>query len=119
MQSFVVSGAPAVRHVFSILIFRASNSISKVEQIMDVHVMHGLKKMSVEDFSHLLSTLEEGIGGSGLRADRRERLIHLGQVMLHDAPQGRFAPRSKVSILPTIHHNRHAQGHSALCDAML
>lgn len=57
---------------------------------MDIHFARALKQMSVEDFSHLLEVLDEGIRGSGLRVGHRECLIHLGQVMLHDAPQGRL-----------------------------
>ncbi|KIK97656.1 hypothetical protein PAXRUDRAFT_135830 [Paxillus rubicundulus Ve08.2h10] len=45
-------------------------------------------KLSVDDFSHLLDTVAEGIGGSGLQACQRERLIHLSMVLLHDAPRG-------------------------------
>jgi hypothetical protein len=116
MPSTVATEVLIVRHS-SIFLSRVSNSVSKVEHIMDVHVTQASKKMAVPDFSHLLDILEEGIGGSGLRASHRERLIHLGQVMLHDAPQGRPSPINKVLILPTNVH-RHAKGHSALCDAM-
>ncbi|KAF8446258.1 Urb2/Npa2 family-domain-containing protein [Boletus edulis BED1] len=63
---------------------------SDIEHIMDVHVTQASKKMSVEDFSYLVDVVEEGIGGGGLRVGHRERLIHLGQVMLHGAPQGTF-----------------------------
>ncbi|KAF9243805.1 Urb2/Npa2 family-domain-containing protein [Melanogaster broomeanus] len=61
---------------------------SEVERILDSRVSQASKKLSVEDFSHLLDTLAEGIGGSDLQACQRERLIHLSMVLLHDAPQG-------------------------------
>ena len=95
MPSTVATGVLIVRHLSSIFLFRVSNSISTVEHIMDAHVTQASKKMSVEDFSHLLGVLEEGIGGSGLRMGHRERLIHLGQVMLHDTPQGKLASINK------------------------
>lgn len=85
---------------------------------MDVHITQSSKKLSVQDFSHLLDLLAEGIGGSGLRVGQRERLIRLGKVVLRDAPQGIFDPINKVFKLPTNVH-RHAKGHSDLCDAML
>ena len=100
------------------LLSRVANSISKAEHIMDAHVTQASKKMSVEDFSHLVDFLGAGIGGSGLRVGHRERLIHLGQVMLHDAPQGRLLPINKVFDFPTYVY-RHAKGHSGICDAML
>lgn len=58
---------------------------------MDAHVTQATKKMAIEDFSYLLDVLGEGIGGNGLQMSHHERLIHLCQVMLHDAPQGRLA----------------------------
>lgn len=61
---------------------------------MDTHVTQASKKLSVEDFSRLLDVLVEGVGGSGLQAGHRERLIRLGKVILHDAPQGRIEPIS-------------------------
>lgn len=91
----MVTGVLIVCHFSSMLLSRAPNSILKVEHIMDAHVAQASKKLSIEDFSHLLDTLAEGIGGSGLRVDHRERLIRLGKVMPHDAPQGRFDPISK------------------------
>lgn len=92
----VATGVLMVRH-FYFMFLCPSNSISKVEHVMDAHVAQALKKMSVEDFSHLLDVLAEGIGGSGLRVGQRERLIRLGKVMLHDAPQGRFDPKVKFA----------------------
>ncbi|KIJ68740.1 hypothetical protein HYDPIDRAFT_24992 [Hydnomerulius pinastri MD-312] len=58
------------------------------ERTLDVHIAQASKKLSVEDFSHLLSVLAEGIGGSGLQSNQQERLINLSAVLLHDAPQG-------------------------------
>jgi len=84
---------------------------------MDAHVTQASKKMPVEDFSYMLGVLEEGIGGNGLRMGHRERLLHLGQVLLHDAPQGRLDPTSKVFILRTNVH-RHAKGRSELCNTV-
>lgn len=107
-----------VRHFPSMPLSRASNSILKVEHIMGAHVAQASKKLSVEDFAHLLDILTEGIGGSGLRVGQRERLIRLGKVMLHDAPQGRFDPISKSFRFTDIVH-RHAKSHSELCDTLL
>ena len=94
------------------------NYIPEVEHIMDTNITQASKKLSAEDFSHLLDVLAEGIGGNGLQVSYRERLIHLGKVILHDAPRGRLDPMSKGFVLLTSVH-RYAQGRSKLCDAML
>lgn len=117
LQLMAATEVLIVRRLSSILLSRVSNSTSEVGPIMDAHVTQASKKMSVEDFSHLLDVLEEGIGGSGLRGGHRERLIHLGQVLLHDAPQGRLDPTNRVPILQTNVH-RYAKGRSELCNAM-
>ncbi|KAH0838582.1 hypothetical protein J3R83DRAFT_6903 [Lanmaoa asiatica] len=75
-------------HLDVLVGFYVVNGGDRVEHTMDAHVTQASKKLSVEDFSHLLDVLADGIGGSGLRVGQRERLIRLGKVMLHDAPQG-------------------------------
>lgn len=75
---------------------RALTRIPEVE-FTDTYITQASKKLSVEDFSHLLDIVAEGIGGSGLAVGYRGRLIHVGKVILHDPPQGRFDPRVKPS----------------------
>ncbi|KIJ21465.1 hypothetical protein PAXINDRAFT_177946 [Paxillus involutus ATCC 200175] len=60
---------------------------SEMERALGTHVAQA-SKLSVDDFSHLLDIVAEGIGGSGLQACQRERLIHLSMTLLHDAPRG-------------------------------
>lgn len=103
--SVVAMGVPIVRHFSSLLPSHALNFISEVEHTMDTHVTQASKRLSVEDFSRLLNVLAEGTGGSGLHVGQRERLVHLGKVILHDAPQGRlnassFHPVDKRSQAP-------------------
>ncbi|KAF8845403.1 hypothetical protein BDN67DRAFT_961740 [Paxillus ammoniavirescens] len=60
---------------------------SEMERALGTHVAQA-SKLSIDDFSHLLDIVAEGIGGSGLQACQRERLIHLSMALLHDAPRG-------------------------------
>jgi len=55
---------------------------------MDACVAQASRKLSVQDFAHLLDILAEAMEGWGIEVGKRERLIRLGRVMLHDAPQG-------------------------------
>ncbi|KAF9229655.1 hypothetical protein BS17DRAFT_763186 [Gyrodon lividus] len=58
---------------------------TEMQHVLDAHAAQASKQLSIEDFSHLLDTLAEGIE---LQTCQREPLIHLSMVLLHDAPRG-------------------------------
>ncbi|KAH7883895.1 Urb2/Npa2 family-domain-containing protein [Phlebopus sp. FC_14] len=61
---------------------------SECQRALEAQISKGSKRLSVDDFSHLFEVLFETIGEPNLQVCRRERLIRLSMVLLHDAPQG-------------------------------
>lgn len=76
-------------------------------QVLDAQVGTATRRLTVEEFSHLLDIVVEGIEYPGLEIGQSQRLIHLSTILLHDAPQGQY----RLSGVISCSMMRTLQGH--------